>query len=228
MPAKQRRAKKIGREAPDVDAMVRLDRVPAPKQARSLDSLRRIVRAMEKLLERKPFPEISMSEIEAESKCGLATIYARFRDKASILAALHESLRDRFSTQIDQQLNAEHWTNASFEEATIAIATGIVEFYGRNHNLLRAALLLDDAEVYERAAASFRQASLRMQHFLAAKSNSKLDARTLAERADLATGAMYALMQQRLIFQSVPSGIRPRDDRAFAAEIALLLRLCVR
>jgi AcrR family transcriptional regulator len=227
MPARQRRAK-IRLEAHDVDAMVQLDRVSAPKQARSLDSLRRIVRAMETLLERKAFPEISMSEIEAESKCGLATIYARFRDKASILAALHESLRDRFSAQIDQWLNAEHWTNASFEEATMAIATGIVEFYSRNHNLLRAALLLDDAEVYERAAASFRQASLRMQHFLAAKSNSKLNAQTLAERADLATRAIYALLHQRLIFQSILSGSRPRDDREFAAEIALLLRLCVR
>jgi AcrR family transcriptional regulator len=227
MPARQRRAK-IRLEAHDVDAMVQLDRVSAPKQARSLDSLRRIVRAMETLLERKAFPEISMSEIEAESKCGLATIYARFRDKASILAALHESLRDRFSAQIDQWLNAEHWTNASFEEATMAIATGIVEFYSRNHNLLRAALLLDDAEVYERAAASFRKASLRMQHFLAAKSNSKLNAQTLAERADLATRAIYALLHQRLIFQSILSGSRPRDDREFAAEIALLLRLCVR
>ncbi len=214
------------RQPHDVEAIVRLDRVSAPKQARSLDSLKRIVRAMEVLLESKSYSEISLSDIEAESKCGLATIYARFRDKASILAALHESLRDRLQSQIEDRLDPGKWAGRTFEEALTEIIFGIVTFYSRNNNLLRAVLLLDDAEVYQRAAASLRLASKRMQAFAIAKSDSRLDRRTLVARADFATRAMYALLQQRLVFQGIQTGEFTRSDREFSNELTMLFRRC--
>ena len=86
----------------DLEAIARLDRVMAPKQARSTESMQRILLALEQLLERKSFSEITMAEIEAQSGCGIATIYARFRDKDSILAALHESISERYKAGIDE------------------------------------------------------------------------------------------------------------------------------
>lgn len=203
--------------------MVRLDRVMAPKQVRSTESLQRIVQALETLLNQKSFAEISMSEIEAQSKCGIATIYARFRDKKSILAALHESIRDRLIEQIDERMGADRWFGHPLEQASLTICTDLVKFYSKHRNLLRAVMLLDDAEVYERVAASIRHASNRLRSFI---TDDKMNDDVLDRRVDLGTMAIYALLQQRLIFQSISPGQYSRTDKEFAADLALLLRLC--
>jgi hypothetical protein len=55
---------RISAQPHDLKAVVRLDRVTAPKQART-ESLQRIPRGLETLLERKSFSDITMAEIEA-------------------------------------------------------------------------------------------------------------------------------------------------------------------
>src|SRR5437899_356515 len=51
----------------DLTAVVRLDRVNAPKQARSTASMQRILGALEKLLETKPFDAITIANIDASA-----------------------------------------------------------------------------------------------------------------------------------------------------------------
>ena len=206
----------------DLEAMVRLDRVTAPKQARSTESMHRIVRALEELLERKSFSDITMAEIETRSGCGIATIYARFRDKDSILAALHESISERFRTRIDDSTDPARWAGRSVEEATLAIARGLVAHYARHRNLLRAVLLLDDVEVNERGASMIRYASERIQALVALNDSSEAYLR----RLDLGTKAAYALLQQRLLFHPIQTGRIAADDKQLAADLAFLIGRC--
>jgi AcrR family transcriptional regulator len=211
-------------KAHDLEAIARLDRVMAPKQARSTESMQRILQALEQLLEQKSFSDITMAEIEAKSGCGIATIYARFRDKDSILAALHESISERFRAGIDEATDRARWEGKSVEEASLKIARGIVAHYARNRNLLRAIMLLDDMEVYERAASLIRHASARIQTVVARKD--KLDSKAYERQVDLGTKAAYALLQQRLVFHPIATGRFATDDREFAADLASLIRLC--
>lgn len=211
-------------KAHDLEAVVRLDRVMAPKQARSTESMQRILQALEQLLERKSFSEITMAEIEAQSGCGIATIYARFRDKDSILAALHESISERFKTGIDEATDPERWAGRPVEEASLKIARGIVSHYARNRNLLRAIMLLDDKEVYERAASLIRHASVRIQAVVARKDQP--DSKAYERQLDLGTKAAYALLQQRLVFHPISTGRFSPDDKEFAADLAFLIRCC--
>jgi len=219
-----RQKKRVPPTEYDLKAMVRLERVMAPKQARSTESLQRIVRALEELLEDKSFSEITMAEIEARSGCGIATIYARFRDKHSILAALHESMSERFKERIDDATDPERWATRSAEEASLAIARGLVAHYTRHRNLLRAVLLLDDQEVNERAAALIRHAATRIQAIVAL--NGKADSEAYRRRLDLGTKAAYALLQQRLIFHPISTGRFASNDKEFAGDLAYLIRTC--
>ena len=211
-------------KAHDLEAINRLDRVMPPKQARSTESMQRILLALEQLLERKSFSDITMAEIEAQSGCGIATIYARFRDKDSILAALHESISERFRSGIDEATDPARWDGKSVEEASLKIARGIVAHYTRNRNLLRAIMLLDDMEVYERAASLIRHASARIGTVVARKD--KVNSKDYERQLDLGTKAAYALLQQRLVFHPIATGRFPADHREFAADLAYLIRLC--
>lgn len=211
-------------QAHDLEAISRLDRVMPPKQARSTESMQRILLALEQLLEKKSFSDITMAEIEAQSGCGIATIYARFRDKNSILAALHESVSERYKVGIDEATGPARLEGKSMEEATLKIARGIVAHYARNRNLLRAIMLLDDMEAYERAASLIRHASERIGAIVARKE--RLESKAYQRQLDLGTKAAYALLQQRLVFHPIPTGLVAADDREFAADLAYLIRLC--
>lgn len=76
--------------------------VSRPKQARSEDSLRRLLDASESLLEEKPFGEISIADIAKRARSSVGGFYARFRDKDELLLALHE----RFVAQLDARFGS--------------------------------------------------------------------------------------------------------------------------
>lgn len=208
----------------DVSVVSRLDRVNAPKQARSAESLERILTALEHLLRRKSFDEITMADIEKESGCGLASIYARFRNKNSILAALHETTSERFKQGIDEATDPERWKGRSRQKAAAALARGLVSHYSSNRHLMRAGMLLDDKEIYERAASLVLYAVSRIHAIIARPE--KAGSNAYQRRVDLGTSAVYALLQQRLIFHPIQTRRFAHKDEEFADDLAQLLLIC--
>ncbi|MCP4620893.1 MAG: TetR/AcrR family transcriptional regulator [Bradyrhizobium sp.] len=202
---------------------MKLERVNAPKQARSEKRLQDIIQALEKLLDGRAFEEITIPDIAALAGCVPASIYARFKDKNSILVALHESIRDRQIAQIDETMRMERHENLTLDESVLAIFRSLARYYSRNRNLLRPSYLLGDDEIYQRASASMRHASERLAAIVRQKSKSPVT--DLDRRVDLAVRAAYGLLQQRMVFQQqAPGRYQPADDDEMAAELALLFR----
>jgi AcrR family transcriptional regulator len=83
------------------DNVRRLRSVAQPKQARSQDSLRRILDAAESLLEERAFGEVSIADIARRARSSVGGFYARFRDKDELLLALQE----RFVTELEQRFD---------------------------------------------------------------------------------------------------------------------------
>jgi AcrR family transcriptional regulator len=211
----------------DLAVMIRLDRVNAPKQARTEKRLQEIVQALESLLDGRygrSFDEITIPDIAERADCGAASIYARFRDKRSILVALHESIRDRQIAHIDEATSFERHEGLSLEESILFICRYMVAYYSRNRNMLRPAYLLGDSEIYQRAAAAIRYSSERIALLLLPKLGDP-PATDLDKRLDLAVKAAFALVQQRMVFEPIPIGrYVPASDDELAAELALLLK----
>lgn len=217
------------RRAPsyDIDVVGRLDRVTAPKQQRSEQSLQRVLGALESLLQSKAFANISIPEIASGAGCSAATIYGRFKDKASILAALHESLREKMIEDVDRELDPNRWAGRDFGELATHYCGTTVAFYRRNRNLLAAVLLIQDREVYERAASTVQHIAARLAETsrvaMSTSQHSDLDS-----RVDLGIRAVFALLQQRLLFEPVRlSSINKGDDATFSDELARLLIVMV-
>ena len=225
MPRPGRKASKSPVEPHDLDVIVKLGRVNAPKQARSEKRLQEIIQALDSLLDGRAFEDITIPDIAARAGCVPASIYARFKDKRSILVALYESVRDRQIAGIDEIMRPERHEELSLDDSMLLICRSMVAYYSRYRNLLRPAYLLDDHEIYERVAAVIRHASERVAAIVRQKGEVGADA-TLDQRIDLATRAAYALLQQRMVFHALRTGRHtPINDGEMASELALLFRL---
>lgn len=209
--------------AHDLDVITRLERVNAPKQARSEKRLQDIVQALESLLDGRTFEEITIPDIAARAGCVPASIYARFKNKNSILVALHESIRDRQIARIDEMMRPERHEALSLDESLLLICRGLTNHYSRSVNFLRPAFFLGDREVFERAAANMRHSADRISSIVRHKV--KMPADLLDERVSFATRAAYALLQQRMAFMDIAPGRKmPPNDAAMAAELALMFK----
>ena len=60
-----------------------------PRQARSRETLTRIKRATEELMDEQPFEKITIQQIVKKAKTTTGSFYARFQDKDSLLETLH-------------------------------------------------------------------------------------------------------------------------------------------
>ncbi|MDI1266523.1 MAG: TetR/AcrR family transcriptional regulator [bacterium] len=207
----------------DLERIVKMERVNAPKQARSEQRLQDIIQALESLLDGRAFEEITIPDIAARAGCVPASIYARFRDKTSILVALHQSIRDRQLAGIDETMRADRHAELSLDESIFKIFRDLAKYYTRHRNLLRPAFLLGDTEIYSRVATNIRHTADHIAGIVRQKS--KQTPPDLDRRIDLATRAAYALLQQRMVFHPQPASRQaPASDEDMAAEMTLLFK----
>lgn len=199
-----------GRHTHDIKVMSGSLGVNAPKQARSERRLQMIVHALESLLAQRTFEEITIADIGAEAGCGSGSIYARFKDKKSILVALHESMRDRQISRLDHEISRERRGDRPIEPFVEDVCRHLIGFYTNNHNLLRANYLIDNNEIYRRAASAIGHASELMAQALDCPPD--IEQSAFDERVDLGMRAIYALLQQRMVFRPSSAGHFPAED----------------
>ncbi|MGL4316579.1 MAG: TetR/AcrR family transcriptional regulator [Pseudomonas sp.] len=210
----------------DLEVIRRVEGVVPPKQARSSAVLQRILRAMDKLIYEKDFDEITIPEVAALAGCGMAAIYSRFKDKASILAALHEALRSDLLA-VDEVFPPGAWQTYSVDENLRALVQRLVEYYSNNRGLLGATLMMKDQGCYERAAKNIAHISrLLTEHLQEYVENGRevID----PEAVDVGVRAVFATLQQRLIFFPVLVGSHaPQTDEELCNQLTRLLRASI-
>jgi AcrR family transcriptional regulator len=108
-----------------------------------------------------------MAELAERAGCALTSIYARFKDKWSMIAALHESFREDCIVRIDSFL-APSAGGASADEIIAATTAALVAAYDEHRHLMHAVLLTDDPRVYGRVASVAHHAAERLAQVLPA------------------------------------------------------------
>lgn len=224
--ARRKDLQKSGPTADGLAAISRLGRVHAPMQARSEQRLADIIRALNVLLDGRSFDDITIPEIAAEAACVPASIYARFKDKRSILVALHESFRDEQIARIKKGLSFDAHSGLSLDESLLVILGNLTKHYTRRRHMLRSTLLLDDQEVYEGAAGLIAIVSTHVAALLRHKTPKRHA--VSEQRVDLAVRSVFALLQQRLIFSPTKVGrLAPSDENAVTLENLIVFRSIV-
>ncbi|MFM5923518.1 MAG: TetR/AcrR family transcriptional regulator [Novosphingobium sp.] len=172
----------------------------------------RIIDATTRLLETNDYDQITIALIGREAKTGASSIYARFKDKRAILLATHQRLRERAVRRFEELCSPAKWNAVSVPEALDGIVTGMFAWYRENHNVMKAALLLNDRTLYGQIANSIHAGAVQLSHFIHDRVPGH-DRRSAAKAADFIFRVMTATFQQVAIFDGQSPTADNLDDK---------------
>ncbi len=121
--------------------MAETTRVTPPLQARSAQTLERIVEATEALLRTKSLEEITIREIVRKAKCPIASFYARFKSKDDLLPHLYERYDARVGPSVKARIDAAEFGKRDLREAVEMCVDLIIDMYSRDKWLMREVAL---------------------------------------------------------------------------------------
>ncbi len=112
-----------------------------PKQARSADTLARIVGAARSLLDETSFGDLSVSQIMARAAMSVGTFYTRFANKDALLPYLYEHYDAELERTTGAALRRGGWADLGLAERVRRLAAITVDSYQVHRGLWRAILL---------------------------------------------------------------------------------------
>lgn len=192
-----------------------------PRQARTHESLERLLDVAESMLHDKDFDDIHVSEIARRAETSIAGFYRRFQDKDSLLHALHERRCEEAFATADDALCQERWSGASIAEILFAVFPFLVEILHSNEGLDRA--------IYQRAITNepMRERSMKIsRHVINGLSDLIFERQDEVNHPDPNTAVPFAVIQtMALVVQIYTAGIRdifptPMSDDKVAHELA--------
>lgn len=182
-----------------------------PRQARSRESMDRIMESLEALLLEKPFDKITMVELAQHSGTGTSSIYARFKDKSALILGVHMRLREAALSCLSQLTDPARWDGKPLRIIVGSACARAIAFYRDHGALIRAALLVDDVAVRERQASVLRAAAQQFCDLLAPRMP-EVERIALNGAIDAACRIFASVMYSELIFGDVQMTRAPVTD----------------
>jgi AcrR family transcriptional regulator len=145
-------------------AYTQIEWVRPVHQARSQETLERILEAAEEVVSEKGFDNATVSEIVRRANSSVGAMYARFNDKDSLLVVLHERFCEQALATTEAVLDPARWEGASISEILSTALPFVVHVYQQKRGLLRAFMMrgCSDPQFAERASRVGREISERL------------------------------------------------------------------
>ncbi|HEU4559472.1 MAG TPA: TetR/AcrR family transcriptional regulator [Longimicrobium sp.] len=186
-----------------------------PRQARSRETLTRLLDAAEAVLSEGGLEAATVPAIAQRAGLSVGAVYRRFPDKDGLLRAVHERVVQRYRRMNEERGRPEAYTGASLEEIVGATVKGMLQVYRERRRLMQAMLQYTethtDPEFRARAAETNTEA---LAHFV----------RIITTRAGQVrhpnpeAAARFALVMLGLVIRGVvladhaPPGLSLADD----------------
>jgi AcrR family transcriptional regulator len=194
--------------------------VRPPCQARSQETLERILDAAEALVAEKGFEDTSVAEVARRAGSSVGAFYARFRDKDGLLYALYERYLEQAMATADTALEPARWEGARAAELLRAVVRFLVSIYREQGGLIRAFVLRNQTD------AEFRARRQRLSYHV----SRRLSALLLARRGEIAhpdperaaafgLTMTFATIESAVLFGELRSSGLALSDDDLAAEI---------
>ena len=194
--------------------------VRPPQQARSQETLERLLDAAEALVAEKGFADTPVAEIARRAGSSVGAFYTRFPDKDALLHALYERWYEQAVATADAALAPERWEGARIPEILESVVRFLVSIYRDQCGLIRAFVVRNHSD------AGFRARRERLSHYV----NEGLSGLLLARRREIthpdpARAAAFGLtlvfstLESALLFGELRSGALVLTDDDLAAEL---------
>lgn len=191
-----------------------------PRQARTQETLERLLDAAEALLMEKRFEDVHVAEVARRAGTSVAAFYRRFKDKEGLLHALHERLCEEAFATADDALDPERWAGAGIREILETVVPFLIAVFEERQAL--------DLAVYQRGLTD--EAMRERSHRLIRHALDRLSALLLARREEIThpqaeRAVSFALMQTAAMLNHLytarfrDAGLARMGDPEIAAEI---------
>ncbi|MGH0033486.1 MAG: TetR/AcrR family transcriptional regulator [Myxococcota bacterium] len=198
-----------------------LQSVSRPKQARSEQTLFRILDAAEALIEEKGLADAPVPEIVRRAGSSVGGFYARFRDKSELLRALEERFYGQVVETLETVSEPSRWEGVSVPGIVRALVHELVTIVRERGALLRAFVTSSghDPEFIENGLRLRRRVSRRVSDLLLTRREA-LSHPDPELAIDLGVQFAFAFMLQNVIFGHTSAGGRTLGDAQVESEIA--------
>ncbi len=205
---------------PILAAETALESVARPKQARSRETLQRILEAAEALILEKGLADASIPEIVRRAGSSVGGFYARFQDKDELLRALEERFFHDLDARVDALADAGRWEGAPVAPIVAACAAELVEVARTRRNLVAAFLARASRDEGARAEALRFRAGVaeRVARLLLARAGEMRHPEP-ALAVDLGVHLAFGLMLQMVLAGEVRAAGRALSDAELAREL---------
>jgi AcrR family transcriptional regulator len=198
----------------------RLSSVSPPKQARSEQTLLRLLDAAEDLIRDKGLGDVSIPEIVQRAGSSVGGFYARFKDKDELLRALEERFFRRLDERVEELANPGRWEGATTAAIVTACIRELVSTYRADYPMIQAFLAraAKSVEVRDEGLRFRQRVSSRIGHLLLTRRD-ELAHPEPEVAIDLAVQLAFGLMLQSVIAGGIRAGGRALSDAAIEAEL---------
>jgi len=114
--------------------------VREPQQARSHNTLERILSSSTELISEQSYDDISISDIANRANISVGGFYSRFENKDALLAELLTRLGHETQSKITEALSTD-WSNTSLYDLTLFIVLNNARLYEKYRGALKAIYL---------------------------------------------------------------------------------------
>ena len=193
--------------------------VRPPQQARSQETLTRILDAAEALVAEKGFEDTPISEIVRRAGSSVGAFYTRFEDKDALLHALYDRYLEQATATTDDALDPARWQSARISDLLGAVVHFLVAIYREQRGLMRVFVTRNHND------AVFQARRERLSHYV----SDRLTALLLARREEIthpdperaaAFGLtlVFSALDSVILFGEMRSAV-PLSDEALADEL---------
>lgn len=194
--------------------------VRPPQQARSRETLDRILDAAETLVSEKGFEDAPVAEVVRRAGSSVGAFYARFRDKDGLIHALYERFLEQATATADDALDPARWEGAGIAEVLDSVVRFLVHIYREQERLIRAFVLRNHTHP------EFQARQERLSHYV----SERLAALVLARREEIAhpdperavrfgITQIFSTVEAAILFGELRSGALVLSDEHLAVEL---------
>lgn len=195
--------------------------VARPKQARSEQTLRRLLDAAEALLGERKWSEVSIADVVRRARSSVGGFYGRFRDKDELLLALHERFVRQVEDRMDELSDPARWDGRALEDIVRECFAETVRVY-RERGPFMATFVAQAVHNHDMAKAGLAFRRRVIERFVGVMLLRRDEiAHPHPERAaELGAQLAFALMDHSLVFGAISVGGDRIGDDELADELS--------
>ncbi len=197
-----------------------------PVQARSQETLDRVLRATEHLLEKKHFEDIAIGVILKRSRVSAGSFYARFHSKEDLLPHLYAAYSDDLAKRMGGWLAPDRWAGKPLAQRLRELMRLAIANYRERRGLLRAVALLARSRPSAVAKGAVRERDDQYRASAALLLQCRSEIKHPDTELAVQTGILFALAacRDKILFAEAPhpASVDISDER-LADELACAL-----